>query len=842
MLIGIDMMGVQSPGSRGRGIGRLSSSVVAHLLGLDPAVDFRLYAHDGLPADDFPAAPNAEVVPLRRDPARGEARLAHTMERLARENPDRLDALLILSPFELHDGYSPPARPLHGPALGAILYDLIPFRYPERYLEAAPHATDFYRRLESLRLYDTLCAISDSTRDDFRALLDLPPGRVVTIGAACDAGRFAPDRTAPLPAATRRGLHELGITGPFVYSVANLDYHKNVRGLVDAFALLPAALRRAHQLVLTCTRFNEDSAELLRHAERLGLGDRVVLTGAIGDDFLRVLYQRCAAFVLPSLYEGFGLPLLEAMHCGAAVVGGNNTSQVEVVGDAGLLANAADASDLAAKLGAILADPRVGADLGLRARARAATFSWRSTAERTLEALTGAVRRRRPRRIRADGPHDPAPRPRIAVFAPFAPKRSGVATYTGRLIEHLKPTYAIDLYHDAGYIPEPALAGADFGAFDHRLFERNAAVLGYRGILYQMGNSWYHRFIYEAMRRHPGITTQHDFCLTGFQWWYSHELDGTCEHFEAEVRHHHPVRADRYLALLPDWMREPGGVQVAYAKRGLILNRRVFESSRRVIVHSPWCVDQARRLYPEYAGKVVLIPHGIKVATRTPAERTAIRARFGLPQDALIVASFGILTKDKMNNEAIAAFAAVADEVPGAIFVLVGRDLEGGEARRKAAELGVQDRVHFLGHQPDDAFTDLVAAADLGLSLRRPPTYGETSGALLDLLRTGIPTIVTDVGTFSDYPADVVRKVRWQADGQAGLTAAVRELAGDPQARAALSRTALAYVRETHTWEQAAAAYVAAIESTFAERPARRRPASPGGVGPGESLRERGSR
>jgi len=80
---------------------------------------------------------------------------------------------------------------------------------------------------------------------------------------------------------------------------------------------------------------------------------------------------------------------------------------------------------------------------------------------------------------------------------------------------------------------------------------------------------------------------------------------------------------------------------------------------------------------------------------------------------------------------------------------------------------------------------------------------------------------VTDAGTFSDYPADVVRKVRWQADGLPGLIAALGDLTGDPEARAALGRNALKYVRETHAWEQAAAAYVDAIESTFAERPTR---------------------
>ena len=149
------------------------------------------------------------------------------------------------------------------------------------------------------------------------------------------------------------------------------------------------------------------------------------------------------------------------------------------------------------------------------------------------------------------------------------------------------------------------------------------------------------------------------------------------------------------------------------------------------------------------------------------------------------------------------------------------RGLRGRHARRTAARLGLGDRVRFLGRQPDEAFADLIAAVDVGVNLRLPPTNGETSAALLELLRAGVPTIITDVGTFSDYSDDVVRKVRWETDGTAGLTRVLRELADNLPARAALGRAAAAYVAERHGWPGAAARYAEVIERCHAH--ARRR-------------------
>ncbi len=126
-----------------------------------------------------------------------------------------------------------------------------------------------------------------------------------------------------------------------------------------------------------------------------------------------------------------------------------------------------------------------------------------------------------------------------------------------------------------------------------------------------------------------------------------------------------------------------------------------------------------------------------------------------------MLGSFGILHPTKCNVEAVEAFAGVASRHPTALLMFVGRDLGEGETLAKAASLGIQERIRFFGHAPLDAFRDLAAVTDIGVNLRRPPTNGETSGALLSLLSAGVPAIVIDVDTFSGYPDDVVRKVSW---------------------------------------------------------------------------------
>ena len=279
-----------------------------------------LYAQDGLPTDHIPEAPNAVVRLLQPDPAAGETTLAHVMERLSQTNPHGLDVLLLLNPLELALGFDLPAKPFNRLRLVAVVYDLIPLRFQEQYFHKWP-GPEFVGRylqgLNRLRSYDAVLAISESTRRDLLSLLGLSPDQVVTIGTASDGRFFVPDQTEPMPAESRALFQALGITRPFVFSMGGVDYRKNLWGLIDAFAMLPADLRRAHQLVLTYGLTGADRERVQQYAEERGVADQLVTTEWLSDRALRILYQRCAAFVFPSTYEGFGLPILEAMHCGA---------------------------------------------------------------------------------------------------------------------------------------------------------------------------------------------------------------------------------------------------------------------------------------------------------------------------------------------------------------------------------------------------------------------------------------------------------------------------------------------------------------------------------------------
>ena len=695
--------------------------------------------------------------------------------------------------------------------MAAILYDLIPLLFPDQYIATWPgpeYARLYFRGLDRIKKYDAFLAISGASREDGIAHLGLDPARVSNIGAGGDLEFFTvdPDPLAP------DGLDRLGITSPFVYSMGAMEYRKNVWGLIDGFASLPEPIRAKHQLVLTYSP-NPDEADRIRdRARQLGILDRVVLTGRVDDETLRSLYRRCAAFVFPSLYEGFGLPIHEAMLCGTAVIGGNNSSLVEIVGDAGLLADVGNATSLRDELARVLGDPTLADDLRRRAPAQAAGFTWKRTAELGLEALE----RLAPRKTR-QLPRLGKPKPRVAFFSPLPPLLSGISDYSARLVEALKAHYTIEIYHDSGYMPELKMRSLDFACHDHRTFRRNAAILDYHAYVYQMGNSPLHKYMFETLPSYPGLVTLHDYSLAGFRYWDAMVNGRGHESFREELEAFGPGVADRFAPMLDRWSKLPGGVVGACGREGLFLNQRIFEHATGMVFHSPWCVEKTNGLYPDYPGRLTVVPYGATAEPVTPARKAELRDRYGLPQEALIVGNYGLIHSTKMNVESLRAFAPLARRNPTALFILVGPEYDDGASREAVAALGIVDRVRFLGARPAEAFVELVAASDIGLNLRRPPTNGETSSSLLDLLRQGVPALITDVGTFADFPSHALRKLPWVDESdQPLLTRTLLDLAESRQAREDLGAAALKYVRDRHSWARVAELYVEAIEATVA--------------------------
>jgi glycosyltransferase involved in cell wall biosynthesis len=828
--IGLDMLGIQA----GEGpTAAYARQLAAVMVQGDSRHEFVLYGHDEHPRDAIPAGPRARFVPTGFGAPPGETTPAARLQALAEANPDRLDVFMVLDPFAPALAFGPPARPLSGLRMAALVPDVTAFLVPERDLADPVAAAQGYRALARLGQYDAILTPSLTTQDDVRKLLGLPAARVHAIGHAADGRWFAPEDSLPMPLEARRVLHDLGIRRAYLVVEAGFPGQQNALRMIGAYRMLPERLRRAYQLVVTGA-VPADQIEEAQAAADPEWRASIAFTGALGASARRALLQHAAVYIHPALHAGFGQPILEAMLCGAAIVAGNNAAQAELAGDAGRLADPSDSAAIVAQVQRLLDDWTLNRALRRRAAAQARLLTFERAAARALEVLEHAMPARgTPRRLRVDRAQGTrtgrSARPRIAFFSPLPPRISGIADYAARLLEELKATYTIDLYHDAGYLPDLGLGGHGhghthgFATYDGRVFARNCAVLNYHAVVYQMGNAIaYHGYLYDVLMRHPGVVTLHDFFLSVYPYRGARTGAEILAAFGREIRHFCPDRAAEFLPHLAEWCEEEGGLSAACARRSLYLNRRVFESALGVAVHSPWCLEQVRLWMPEHVAKTVVIPLGTVPRECTERERAAIRDRFGIPQEALVVASIGFVHPDKLVNEALGAFRAVAEADPSACFLCVGQECDGGAARRQAEALGLTRRVRFLGRRPAADYADLIAVTDIGVSLRRPPTNGETSAALLDLLAAGVAAIVTDVATFGDYPDTVVRKVRWDARGPEALGQALRTLARDPMARRALGRAALEHVRQNHAWPRAAARYVELIE-----RCARRRGAAP---------------
>jgi glycosyltransferase involved in cell wall biosynthesis len=231
----------------------------------------------------------------------------------------------------------------------------------------------------SARHSDRLIAVSQSTGRDIARVLGVPASKIaVTPEAAGPAFHPQPQATVDAVCA------HYGLTsGRYIYYVGVLEPRKNVPLLIEAYAAIAASYPDV-PLVLAGKKGWMYEAIFAR-VQALGLVDRVRFLGHVPLDHLIGLYSGAAAFAYPSRYEGFGLPVLEAMQCGAPVVTSNVSSMPEVVGDAAILVDPDDARVVASALRRLLDDPVAAAGLGRRGIERARSFSWERCARETLQ-------------------------------------------------------------------------------------------------------------------------------------------------------------------------------------------------------------------------------------------------------------------------------------------------------------------------------------------------------------------------------------------------------------------------------------------------------------------------
>jgi len=323
-----------------------------------------------LPGDWRAAQP--EVVRLR--PAGDWLRLSYTLPRVCSDW--RADLL--------HVTYN---APFISPCPVVVtVHDVIFRRYPDFF--SARDRLLFATLLPlSLRRAAAIITVSQSSRADIEHFYSFTVGKVHVV----------PEAPGPLfrliesPDARRVVCERYGIKPGFILAVGNLQPRKNLRRLVAAFRSLLSSAGHIHQLVLVgkddlrSDQFRSEVGDLIENG-------RLVLTGYVPTTDLPALYSAAAVFVYPSIYEGFGLPILEAMACGTPVITSNRSSMPEVAGDAAVLVDPMRTDRIAAALLAILSQPALADELRHKGKVRAAQFMWDSTARQTVEVYQHVLR------------------------------------------------------------------------------------------------------------------------------------------------------------------------------------------------------------------------------------------------------------------------------------------------------------------------------------------------------------------------------------------------------------------------------------------------------------------
>jgi len=241
------------------------------------------------------------------------------------------------------------------------------------------------RWLETRSLYQAarIIANSEHTKRDLVELLGLAPESITVTHLAAAPGLAAP----PGPREREQVLARLGLPWeqPFFLYLGGVDQRKDLGTLLAALARLKEQNLPHHLVLAGRLQSNRAWPALAEKIRGLGLEQSVHLPGFVEEADLPALFASCLAFVYPTLYEGFGLPPLEAMACGAPVVVSRVASLPEVVGRAGILVEPGRVDEMAAALASLARDRELARELGRRGRERAAGFSWQKTAQRTLE-------------------------------------------------------------------------------------------------------------------------------------------------------------------------------------------------------------------------------------------------------------------------------------------------------------------------------------------------------------------------------------------------------------------------------------------------------------------------
>jgi glycosyltransferase involved in cell wall biosynthesis len=663
------------------------------------------------------------------------------------------------------------------------------------FASGARHAVIVYEPASApaaaLRQAGLLLAVCDAVGRHAQSLPQLDARPVAVLAPAAEAGF----QMAPLPAQQQLALRQrLGISRPLVvYEPDGGADPKRLDALIEAYSLLPQALRASHQLLLACRPDPAERRRLGRHAWQCGLAaDELILPDDDDDAGAAECVRAAALCILPCAQDDSSPGALERAAgaaytlspCGAALA-----AQV-IAGDAAWFDAAGSA--MAARLAQALRGPGAGPGAAF------ATLCWNRLARRALHALESGFAAPAAAPAGGDGR-----KRRLAFVAPLPPERTGIADYAAQLLPALLADFDIELVTQQSELVLPAALAA-LPRRSAGWFAQNARH--YDQIVYQFGNSTFHSHMFALLEAHPGVVVLHDFFLSNV---LAHEetTGGMPNAWADALYHSHGYQAVQASAI-------PGAQEAAM--HAYPCNLAVLENATGVIVHSEYARALARAWYGAAAAdnwSVVPLPR----ARPPKQDRQAAREALGIRPEQFLVCSFGYIGPSKLHQELLQAWLdsslhAEAD----CVLVLVGANHNGAYGARIAEMVrGAKRRISIAGWTDEAVYHQYLQAADLGVQLRSI-SRGETSAAVLDCMNYGLPTIINANGSMAELPDQAVWKLA-DSFSVAELRAALETLRNDPRRRAELGAQAGALLRTRHSPEHCAALYRQGFDRAHAD-------------------------
>lgn len=614
----------------------------------------------------------------------------------------------------------------------ATFYDLIPLVFKNKYINNWPNElkNEYMRRLNYLNSKENnIIFISNASQSDFDKFIgtDYKKGYVTFLAA--DSKKYYTSFS-----------FDINKKSPYnILYVGGFDFRKNMYPAVEAFAEAKSKYKGTIMdeayFDIVCSMNLHEKEEFEKYLKKINILDYVKLNGFISEMELVRKYKECDIFFFPSLYEGFGLPILEALLSGAFVLSADNSSLKEVGQEYCIYCDAEDVHNMSVKIYEALEKSINEKRSKREARSNyALNFGWYETAQLTLNCFNSFQKEERVNS-------------KLAIVTPWLPQKTGIANWIFKLTKSLKKYFDIDIYVDDSVDSIKEYVKLE-SINIKSIFKFRENANKYNQIIYQLGNnSQYHTEIYKLALEIPGIVEIHDYNINPFMY-QSFLLNGDKKIFEKAINYYGEEGKEHYKEL------SKGSVYPNIYKFPMI--HYVASKSKGTIAHSKWVKENMNEIKNV---SIIPLPAFEKDDFNKEFNLQEFSERYNLGANDLIISCLGFINKNKRPYKVIDAIHKLRlDGYPCKLLLLGSGGDEESQVIEYAEKLDIKNDIIITGFLDDFSYYEGIEFSDIIVNLRYP-SMGESSATLCETFKYGKPVLVSNINQYKEFPDEICWKV-----------------------------------------------------------------------------------